>query len=382
MAQTKSPRAQEFDSLVIGAGLSGLLAAHSLESTGRHVVLIEALDTVGGASRPAQTKAGVIDHGLKLMPATEAANTVLNWLELQLDEKIERREIEAAPVNYDGKFKPYVGFGDKSNDKPVETAAEVEAYAMDRRLLLSSTPKDWVQKLASTFTGTLLTQSIATKMTVDDSFVIETLVNGTKRITAREIVYAAPPRLLPSLLGDAAVPPRIRQKLLKGDFWTSVNLDLIHSTPVTDSESVHILKGANEEPTIGLFHPITEAGVQVSQWLTLIPSDQIDEEELVAGALKQIKRQIKRAYETAFDHVVQERIMVVPASHGTVAGAFDPPFRLPKIDNLWLASALFQTERNLLGALLQVKNLVAEIGELQSSEADGNVRLNPLSAEA
>lgn len=383
MAQTKSPKALEFDTLVIGGGLSGLLAAHSLEATGRHVALIEALDTLGGTSRPWTTKAGVIDHGLKVLPANELAHEALNWLEAQLDEKIERTEIEAAPVNYDdGKFKPYVGFGDRASESKVETSAEVEAYALHKRLHLSSTPKDWVQRLVSTFTGTVLPQSIATKMIVDDHFVIETIINGTKRISANEVVFAAPPQILPALLGDAVVPPRVRQKILKGDFWTSVNLDLIHSTPVTDSLSVHVLRGANEEPTIGVFNPATTDGLQVSQWLTLIPRDQVDEEELVAGALKQIKRQVKRAYESAFEHVIQERILVMPGSHGSLAGQFEPTGKLPKIENLWLASQLFNSERNLLGSILQAKRIVAEIGAMPSRDIDPELKPATLRAEA
>ena len=90
-----------------------------------------------------------------------------------------------------------------------------------------------------------------------------------------------------------------------------MNLDIVHGHAVTDSQAVHVLKGANEEPTIGVFHAPQADGLQVSQWLTLIPRDQVDEEELVAGALKQIKRQVKRAYESAFDGLVQERILVV-----------------------------------------------------------------------
>lgn len=382
MAQTKTPKAQEFDTIVIGAGLSGLIAANVLEATGRNVLLIESLDTVGGSSRAAQTAAGTIDHGLKIFPDNEASHAALDWLETVIGEKIERTVIEASPLNYDdGKFKPYVGFG---NDN-VQSASEVEAYAMHRRLKLSSTPMDWTRKLSEQFVGTLLTQSFATRMIIDDGFVIETIINGSKRITAREVVFAASPQLIPSLVGDAAIPPRVRQKLIKGDFWTSVNLDLVHGVQVTDSSSVHILKGANEEPSIGLFHPptTTEDGrtVQLSQWMTLIPREEIDEEEQTAGALKHIKRQIKRAYETAFDHIVQERILVTPSSHGSLDGAFDQPGHLPKISNLWMTSAFFAGERNTLGALMQTRHVLEEIGDALTG-TDLNADIPQASAEA
>lgn len=382
MAQTKTPKAQEFDTLVIGAGLSGLIAANVLEATGRNVALIESLDTVGGSSRAAQTTAGAINHGLKIIPDNEAAHIALDWLETVLGEKIERSVIEASPTNYDdGKFKPYVGFGNET----VQTASEVEAYALHRRLKLSSTPMDWTKKLAEQFSGTLLTQSFATRMIVEDGFIIETVINGSKRITAREVVFAASPQLIPSLIGDATIAPRVRQKLIKGEFWTSVNLDLVHGVQVTDSHSVHILKGANEEPTIGLFHPPTTTAdgrtMQVSQWMTLIPREEIDEEEQTAGALKHIKRQVKRAYETAFDNILQERILVVPSSHGSLDGAFEHPGQLPKISNLWMTSAFFAGERNTLGALMQTRRMLDEIGEALTG-TDLNADSPTLSAEA
>lgn len=382
MAQTKTPKAQEFDTLVIGAGLSGLIAANVLEATGRNVVIIEALDTIGGSSRAAQTAAGAIDHGLKIFPDTEAAHAALDWLETVIGEKIERTVIEASPLNYDGgKFKPYVGFG---NDA-VQSAAEVEAYATHRRLKLSSTPMGWTKKLSDQFSGTLLTQSIATRMIIEDGFVIETIINGSKRITAREVVFAASPQLIPSLVGDTAIAPRVRQKLIKGDFWTSVNLDLIHGEQVTDSNSVHILKGANEEPSVGLFYPPTTTddgrSVQVSQWMTLIPREEIDEEEQTAGALKHIKRQIKRAYETAFDKIIQERILVIPSSHGSLDGAFEKPGHLPKISNVWMTSAFFAGERNTLGTLMQTRRVLEEIGEALTG-TDLNIDSPTISAEA
>lgn len=383
MAQSKTPKAQEFDTLVVGAGLSGLIAANALEATGRHVALVESADHIGGACRGGQTLAGAVDHGLKLMPDSASAHASLDWLEQVVGTKIERTSIEAAPTNFDdGKFKPYVGFGDSN----VVTSAEVQAYALHNRLLLNSTPRSWVLKLAEQFSGTLLTQSQVTRMMVEDGYIIESLLNGTKRISAKEVVFTGAPHLLTKLLPEGSLAPRVRQKLLKGDFWTSVNLDLVHPQPVTDSQAVHVLKGANEEPTVGLFFsPMqSEDGrtLQVSQWFTLIPRDQIDEEELVASALKQIKRQIKRAYETALEGILQERILVIPASHGNLIRAFDNPGRLPKIENLWLTSSFFSEERNTLGSIVQTRRVIESIGEHHGETDLDSDSERPRSAEA
>jgi hypothetical protein len=373
MAQSKNIKTHEFDSIVIGGGLAGLIAANQLEHTGRKVALIEALDVLGGTSRPVSTPAGMIDHSLKFFPESAESEGMFEWLESVIGEKIIREIIEAPPVNYDdGKFKPFVGFGDQK----VATASEVDAYAKARYYKLATTPKDWVPKLIESFAGTVLMQSYVTKMQVDDEFVIELLINGSKRVSAREVIFAATPQQLTKILPETHIPARLRQKLLKGEFWTSVNMDLIHGAPVTDSKAIHILKGANEEPSIGLFlDPVTTGdgkSRQVSQWTTLVPCDVSDDPEIAAGALKQIKRQVKRAYENSLDDLVKERIAVSPTSHGDLAGVLPDDGRWPKLQNLWVIASFMDAEKNATGLIRQTRRTLASIaGEpVQLHEAD------------
>jgi len=364
MAQSRTTKSDEFDSIVIGGGLAGLIAAHQLEGTGRKVALIEGLDSLGGSCRPGQNKAGPVDHGLKFIPDTEEARDTLAWLSSVLDEEITYETIEAPPVNYDdGKFKPFVGFGDQK----ILTSHEVDAYAKDRYLRLKSTPKDWVRKLVESFTGTLQTQSYVTKFQTDDEFIIDALINGAKRISGREVLFCATPQQLPRLLPESHMPARLKQRILKGEVWTSANLDLVHAAPVTDSVAIHVLKGANEEPNVGLFLPPTPSPdgsggmIQVSQWFTLVPRDLGDDDETVAGALKQIKRQIKRAYETSLEGLLQERIIVSPCSHGDLTGILPEDGRWPKLQNLWVLSGLLDPSKNLLGTLRQTRRTLATI---------------------
>ena len=362
MAQSKTIRTTEYDSIVIGGGLSGLIVAHQLEGTGRKVALVEALDTLGGRCRPAKTVMGEIDSGLKFFPDTQETRDTLAWLSEVIGTEIAYEAIEAPAVTYDdGRFKPFVGWGDQK----IATAHEVDAYAKEKYLRLASTPKDWVPKLVESFTGTLMMQSQVTKMQVDDEFVIEVVINGSKRISGREVIFCATPQQLTKLLPDTHQPTKARQKLVKGEFWTSANLDLIHNGQVTESAAVHVLKGANEEPSVGLFHkPATlEDGrtVQLSQWVTLVPKDVTEEAEIVASAIKQIKRQVKRAYETSLDGLIRERIVVSPISHGEVNGVFPEDGLWPKLQNLWVVSGFLDPMKNVLGSIRQARRTLAKI---------------------
>ena len=362
MAQTRNFKTDEFDSLIIGGGLTGLLAAHQLDSTGRRVALVESMDTLGGNCRMTNSKVGPTDLNFKFFPDTAETHQALEWLSSVLDQKIEFEMIEAPPLTYeDGRFKPFVGFGDQK----VETASEIDAYARSRYLRLNTTPKDWVKRLTETFTGTIFTQSQATKMQIDDQFVIEVMINGAKRLSGREVLFCAAPQQLIRLLPEANSPARLRQRLLKGEFWTSVNLDLVHAGQVTDSQSVHALKGANEEPCVGIFSPavMLEDGrqAQLSQWITLVSRDMADDPELVGGALKQIKRQLKRAYETSLDGLIQERIVVSPLSHGDFTGVLPADGKWPKLQNLWAISGLQDTAKNTVGSVRQVRRTLQSI---------------------
>ncbi len=382
MAQIKSTKVHEYDSIVIGSGLSGLIIAHQLEETGRKVALIEAQENVGGTHKCQNTPFGVIGQGLCFYPKTELSESVLPWLKKILNDTLDFQEEEVPPLTFDnGRFEPFVSYGDPTP----ESAAELNFFTPSHRYKLSSEPHDWVQWLKQSFTGDLLTLSHVTKMQVDDSFVIEIIINGNKRISAREYIFCANPRQLTRLLPETHVPTRLKQKLAKGHYWTSLNLDLVHGHKVSDTSAVHLLRGGQDEPCVGVFHPsqtIDGAELQRSQWTTFVPSTQTDDNETTAALLKKIKRQIKRAYETALDSIKFEKIVVNPDSHGEVGAPLAAELKWPKLDNLWVTSGFFASERNLWGQLAQCQIVLSSIIGIQPSELASAELTNHTTEEA
>ncbi len=61
-----STRTQDADVIVVGAGLAGLVAARTLTQAGRHVLLLEASDAVGGRVRTDEVDGYLLDRGFQL----------------------------------------------------------------------------------------------------------------------------------------------------------------------------------------------------------------------------------------------------------------------------------------------------------------------------
>ena len=379
-SSSKNPSA--FDAIVIGGGLGGLLCARQLENAGLNVAIFEGLDALGGNCRPIAADApfGTLDHGLKHFPNVAGAADAIAWAESAVGLAFEPELVDAPPVTFDsGRFQPFVGFGGVA----ATAADEISYYATPQQWRLRATPKDWIAALAQSFRGSVFTQSYVTKLQVENQHVTEVVVNGAKRFSAKQILFCAPPPALLHMVSTEAgpAPARMRQKLAKGDVFTSIHLELTHAAEVVDSAAPHVLKGANEEPCVGLFHPaqLFEDGrrLQRSQWIAFIPADQTDDSELIAAQLKYVKRQIKRAYETSLDGLISERILVCPQSDGSAHGFLGDERLWPKTKNLRAVSAYFGEQRDLIGLLQECRRvtetLTGRISRAMPPEAEAPV---------
>lgn len=77
----------EYKIHIIGAGVSGLIAAQILENYGYHPTIIEATDKVGGRVKSDSYKGYTLDHGFQvLLTSYPAAKKYLNYKALELQE--------------------------------------------------------------------------------------------------------------------------------------------------------------------------------------------------------------------------------------------------------------------------------------------------------
>ena len=78
---------KDFKIYIVGAGVSGLVAAQVLENKGYHPIIIEASDRAGGRVKTDVKKGFQLDHGFQvLLSSYPAAQKYLDFKALKLQE--------------------------------------------------------------------------------------------------------------------------------------------------------------------------------------------------------------------------------------------------------------------------------------------------------
>lgn len=357
---------KNFDYIVIGGGLTGLIIATRLSQESDKVALIETKEFAGGHQRKVPFKDASYNNGLRFFPATQSANQGLDFLENVLGLKLSHGIIEAPPVTFeDGEVKAFLGFGDHSP----AFYDEINYFLQPNFHHLTLQPHDWVELLLKNFKGTLIGRSQATQFKVENEQVTCLVVNGSQNYHAENYIYCGSMNDFVKLVPEDAMASRLRQKMTKLRGWSAVGLDLIHASHVTDSLSSHLLDGTTNDsigPCVGRFQTlgIAPSTVQISQWLTFVDNNSLEDSETVATVLKKIKRQIKRAYPAALDSLIQERIVISPQY--SLLNSQDIKLQAqqtwPAINNLWIGSPAVHQQKNLVSALGQAQLVLASMG--------------------
>lgn len=366
-----------YDYAIIGSGLTGLAVANAISKFTSNTVLIESAETFGGINRSIQTPMGPVNNGLRFLPDTELSHKAIAFLEMLLMTSLQPESVETQAMTYDsGNLKSFLGFG----NNPPEFYDEISYFTHQRALKTQLEPHEWTQILFNHYRGDFLPRSYATKFHKEGDRVTSVTINGQKNILALNFIYCGPVKSLKLLLPEGTLNSRALGKLAKNDYWTAVGIDFLHSGKICEIPNMHILNGTTVDeigPCVGQFLNAEEINgefKQYSQWLTFMNDEEAEDSELIGAALKKAKRQIKRAYPTAFDKIDFERIIVVPSFSGNGELKVNSNQTIPGLDNLWIGSGQMHAQRNLLGSLLQAEFIASALGchPLQASSENSN----------
>ena len=326
--------------LVLGTSLSGLLLAEAHRQAGKQVTILD----------PSAGPIGIMSGDLGFYPTGDAALQRLNWLKDLLRLDLIPSELECGPVHFDeGLLKPFVGFGDRT----FASREELDFYTSPKRLELNLSLQEIVAPLVQNLTPLTLHRKEATKFIAQEGRITGVEVNGEEIWTGDLVVATQSPDELLELLAIDALDGRHRTRLAKGSSWGSVSLHVLHKRPVALERGVHLLYGSGQEfePIVGRFFPTQECGQQSSVWMTFVPRESGEDTDYMGQTLKHMKRQLRRAYPTALEDLVEEKLVVFSESHGHVALKTKHPLRVPELTNLIFTHPLFSSFRGPLAAL-------------------------------
>jgi hypothetical protein len=348
-----------YDIVVYGSNLTGILLAHQHSKAGFKVLLLEETDDVGRSHYTDGPEGDLFHSSLEFLPDVESSNEPLQWLESLLGQPLAETGFEQTPVTFrDAKFRDFVGFGDLK----FESADDVHWYSQAKVRHLNSTPQNWIKSILQEPGFEISSLSKISQIVVEDSSVKSVRVNSTKTVTADHFYFCESPFFLDRVLSDKkAITAKERSRFAKMEGWTEVSLQLLHRGKISDNFSAHILFGSKTdfEPTAGRFFPVIEEegsdqdrAVQGSTWVCLLPADMAEDMEHIGATLRNVKKQIKRAYPEALEDGTQERIQVYPSAIGNSNSACQEPPTLSKIQNLYLASHLTSEQKD-IGAYIE-----------------------------
>lgn len=351
---------QKFDYVVFGADLTGILIAHELSGQGAKVALIDEAEVPGQKLRAIKNEYGQLSPLMNCFPQTAGSESAAEFFEQVLKLKVFRSDHAMSAMTYEnGMLKNFIGFG----DNPPLFYSEILPYLSPRYYQLTLDFEQILQHLLGQKTFDFLPRSSLTKMELESDKMTVATLNGHKKIHAENFIYTQNLKSLSLLLKDMPLSSKVKNKLSKGPYLSTLRVDLFFQSPLCEIDSLHVLNGTTQDeigPNFGIFHPATEMG-QSSQWLTYLESQEAEESEYVGEAIKKIKRQIKRAYPNSSSALKKERISLYPYEAGGDE-QFLPNSRFNEIENLWIAHPQLNPEKGPFAGIAQARSLLQKLG--------------------
>lgn len=332
-----------FDFIVYGATLEGLLIAEYLKNNGLKIAVLE-------SSQKPQLGQWDLYKALD----TENMAEINNILEV-FNLRSEKSEIPCLTFEK-GHFEPFVGFGEIAPTysdlfKPFLSGSKLTIQNNASDLLTRF--KDLDIRFGLTLTNIEFEASSIKNITLNDNHVY----------TAENFIFAVNPAEYIDLLDTTVVSQKTLQKIGRAEFMSSLVLTLTHKPTNDQINTNYMLYGTTKDPVISVGHfKETE-----SNWITFISPESTDINEAGVQALKEMKRQIKRALPNLFSNVEFEKIALFQASHGYIDLKSDASYKLDNIKNLCICSHFLIAGANPVMKSLQtayeIRNLLANFIE-------------------
>ncbi len=367
---------KSYDAIIFGGGLSGLISAKILMNKNKSFLIIEPSDKLGGRLLGWSADDQILPSNLNLYSQNEGNLKHFTWLEETLDQQILSGQFHTNTFHFqDGSFKNFNGFGDKNP----QALDQLNKFCFEsEKLKISSYPKDWISKLTNSLNEDhyLLNSEITkVKFVGDKAFAVE--INGKTEVEFGELIWAVAPQRLLDVVPNEYLGAADAKKLKKHiGVFDAVILNLAHKEINFEDRAElnvepnvepnvkfnkEVLESINSETSVFClygssldFEPIVgHMTKNHSCWMSLIDAEQALDHEHLTKVIKNMKRQIKRAFPTFFESPdFKEKIILSESSYGQLLLKENEAGFLKSVPNIFCTSSLCsETSSGLLGTL-------------------------------
>ncbi len=367
----KRNKKNHYDVTFIGSNLSQLFMAYHLRKTGLKVAIITEDDKLGGSSRLIQYKGHFFDQCVQFSPFHEDGFQNISELFTNWCEELHHSESEMIWQTYDsGKTQEFVGFG---NEKPESFDALESTLAQKVYNNYNYSPGQWAHRFENVDLGDIYTLQMVTKLEVEDGQISSFILNGAKNYTTTAVVYGNSLKEIKRLFHHDDLGSKLISKFAKIPAWAAVHMFLVHDSLPEKLDYSYLLKGSKTEPCLGRFfqEQREDQVFNISRWVSYIPYDLADDDETAGQALRDIKKQIKRAFPELHEGIQFERIYLEPNALSFVEKLVSG-YKINKINNLWVCGPGMSPAGGLLAEFIQGQDLLLQVSQFLSEELAGD----------
>ena len=275
---------RQYDHVIVGYNLSSLALASQLAQKQESFCILD--------SRHRGS------HGVKWIPSMDGRvatrvpfNPVFENEEMASFPLGDMVEQEGPPLTFEkGEFKSFLGFGEHK-----VVAQEAILPFCHPRSHKSQKPVEyfWNQALEKVESQLFLDQQI-THMEFQADQLTRISLNGSQALEASQFSFFQQFPLVFEKLGQ--VLKKEASRFAKSQWFSSVNLVIHHQDEpeLFELDQLYLLMGSKNQACLGQFSQVD--GHLISRWETFLPAELTPNSEATGMALKEIKKQVKRAF--------------------------------------------------------------------------------------
>lgn len=339
--------------VIIGSGIEALILAGSALQKGLSVAILDSESKLGGSLAPLDFQGSHIDSLYSSIPNSEDNLQAINILNNYLPYFEPIQIFQQDRVTFEkGQFEPFVGFG----DNPPQAVDLISPFVTNEKIKTRLNIAQLVQRLGAEAEVHL--NCSFTDILVYDKKVASITIDGKKKFEADHFIFTKHPLELVEILPPNTLLPKTVSKLAPKQSWAYLNLLCVSEKPVASTSSCYILYGTQKNPIVGIgeFKEVLNSQnqpISYSQWITFLDQDTQDVSEDSVSALKEMKRQIKRAFPNAFDGLIFEKIALFENAKASIELATKQFGKLSELENLLLCSHHLISDTHIFAASLK-----------------------------